>query len=233
MSFLDINLWYEDVADAASEYRKQWQLLSQNEKARADSLKNESSRNRFVAVHARLREILGSLVNAVPVQLRIEKTKYGKPYLTDYPDVIFNLSHTANKLAVVSGFNCELGVDIELCKPRANMAGLVERCFAEEELTYWKQLPATLKTQEFHRFWTRKEAFVKAVGRGIALGLKECVINPHNSGELLRIPNGYGKANAWLLEDLELDIPIYGALAVSANQSDDLTKINLIKLNRI
>lgn len=196
-----------------ADYPHYWRILHPTEQQHADTIKNGQLHTRYVEVHARLRILLAQAVNAAPEQLRIHKAKYGKPYLVDYPELAFNLSHTANKMVVAIAHNCELGVDIELCKTRANLPALVDKCFAEEERSHWQQLQKSQQTQAFYRFWTRKEAFVKATGRGIALGLKQCVINPENSNELLRIPKGYGQASEWLIQDIDLGESICGALA--------------------
>jgi 4'-phosphopantetheinyl transferase len=212
-----IKLWQGEIAAEEADYQRYWHILDQTEQQHANSIKNEQQYKRYVAVHARLRILLGDAVNAAPEQLRIHKAEFGKPYLVDYPELAFNLSHTANKMVVVTAYHCVLGVDIELCKPRTNLAALVDKCFAEEELNYWQQLPESHQTLAFYRFWTRKEAFVKATGRGIALGLKQCVVNPQNPSELLRIPENYGQASKWLIQDIDLGGSICGALVVKPN----------------
>ena len=121
---------------------------------------------------------------------------------------------------VAIGWNCRLGVDIEICKQRINLSGLVDKCFAEEEAAYWTQLPEIQKNREFYRFWTRKEAFVKATGHGIALGLNQCVINPENPTEFLRVPDNCGQASAWHVQDIDLGEGIYSALVADKKFSD-------------
>lgn len=214
MSLSDITLWYGDTPEATIE---QGLLLDPFEQSRASKLQLETARQRYIAVHAQLRVLLANTVNANPQQLRITRNQYGKPYLSDYPEVAFNLSHTANKLAVVIGFNCQLGVDIEQVKPRDNVTALVARCFAEEEQAYWQQQPMAEKLRAFYRLWVRKEALVKAIGRGIALGLSQCVINPENPSRLLRLPAGYGRPEDWLIGDIDYGEAVCGAWAIKAN----------------
>lgn len=208
-----INLWQGEITATEANYQRYWCILNQTEQQHACTIKNRQLHSRYVEIHARLRILLGNAVNAGPEQLSIHKAEYGKPYLADYPELAFNLSHTANKMVVAIAYNCELGVDIELCKTRTNLPALVDKCFAEEEKNHWQQLPEPQKTLAFYRFWTRKEAFVKATGRGIALGLKQCAINPENPKELLRIPKDYGQASEWLMQDIDLGGSICGALA--------------------
>jgi 4'-phosphopantetheinyl transferase len=211
-----IRLWQGDCAATETDYSQYWRILDPTEQQHALTIKNKQMLQRYVGVHARLRILLGDVVNAAPVQLRLHRAEYGKPYLLDYPELTFNLSHTANKLVVAIADKCELGVDIERCKPRKNLAALVDKCFAEEEKNHWQQLPESQQTQAFYRFWTRKEAFVKATGKGIALGLKQCVSNPLNPTELLRIPDGHGLAKEWLISDIDLGEPICGALVAKS-----------------
>lgn len=213
MEQADINLWQGEIAATEADYPYHWQILDPAEQRHANAFKNEPLRRRYVEIHAQLRIVLAGAVNTTPEQLRIHNAEYGKPYLVDYPDLAFNLSHTGNKMVVAIAHNCDLGVDIEQCKPRKNLAALVDKCFAEEEKSYWQQLPESQQTQAFYHFWVRKEAFVKATGRGIALGLQHCVVNPKNISEFLSIPKAYGKANEWLVQPIDHGETICGALA--------------------
>lgn len=212
----EIKLWHGDIAATEVNYRRYWRLLDPAEQQHAIAIKNEQLHKRYVEIHAQLRIVLGDVTNSAPEQLRIHKTEYGKPYLPDYSELAFNLSHTGNKVVVAIAHNCELGVDIEQCKPRKNLAALVDKCLSEEEKSYWRQLPEAQQTSAFYCFWTRKEGFVKATGRGIALGLKQCVINPENPNELLRIPDGYGEASEWLIQDIDLGQSICGAMVAKS-----------------
>lgn len=207
-----VGIWHGKVTAEDAHYQAYWCVLDEAEQTQAQKFKNAPLHKRYVEVHGRLRNVLAKTLNQPPENIRIKKAEHGKPYLADYPELAFNLSHSADRLMIGVGWNCQLGVDIEFCKQRINLSGLVGKCFAEEEAAYWAKLPETQKNREFYRFWTRKEAFVKATGHGIALGLNHCVINPENPTEFIRVPDLCGEASAWHVLDIDLGEGICSAL---------------------
>ncbi|MGZ8191242.1 MAG: 4'-phosphopantetheinyl transferase family protein [Methylococcaceae bacterium] len=222
-----IELWYGEFNACNKNYHRYWCVLDEVEKVRAGNIKNTLLRNYYVETHGRLRNLLAQILNEPPEKIRINTTEHGKPYLVDNPELVFNISHSANILAITVSLNCQLGVDIECYKQRANLSALVGKCFAYEEVAYWSNLPEAQKTLEFYRFWTRKEAFVKAIGRGIALGLNRCVINPENPTEFIRVPENCGQASAWRVWDIDLGQGIFTALVADNKRAN----IKLIKLS--
>ncbi|TAN66803.1 MAG: 4'-phosphopantetheinyl transferase superfamily protein [Methylobacter sp.] len=204
MNIDTIQIWHGNIDIKDAHYQYYWHILSAAEQTHAEKIKNVLLRKRYVEVHGRLRNVLAQTLNEPPEKINIKKAEHGKPYLADTPDIVFSLSHSASAVVIAVGRNCRLGVDIEVCKFRASLAMLVDKCFSEEEIEYWNKLTDTQKTTEFYRFWTRKEAFVKATGRGIALGLNQCVINPEKPVEFLRVPVTYGQASLWHVLDMDL-----------------------------
>ena len=199
-----IDIWYGDAVDEAQHYQRYWKILDAVERANSAKFINPLLQKRYVLIHGRLRILLAEYAQRAPENLVIRRSEYGKPFLAEHPALAFNLSHTGGSFVIAVALDCRLGVDLEFCKPRADLPGLVERIFTEEEAGYWQQLPEGRKMQEFYRFWTRKEAFVKAVGRGLALGLKQCAINITNPSEFVRIPAEFGPASLWRVNDVDL-----------------------------
>ncbi|WP_262965588.1 4'-phosphopantetheinyl transferase family protein [Methylobacter psychrophilus] len=218
----EVEVWHGTVAAQDPNYLTYWRMLDNAEQNQVQKFKQVLLQQRYVVIHGRLRQLLGQLLNQAPEKISIKKAKYGKPYLADYPELAFNISHTADKVVIALGWNCHLGIDIEICKPRINVSGLVNKCFAKEEIAYWTLLPEAQKTQVFYRFWTRKEAFVKATGQGIISGLHNCVVNPEKPVGFLRVPDLCGKACAWHIVDIELGEGLCSALVTDK-------KISVIK----
>ncbi|MEI6268804.1 MAG: 4'-phosphopantetheinyl transferase superfamily protein [Methylococcaceae bacterium] len=220
----EVEIWHGKVIAEDADYLAYWRVLDEAEQAQAQKFKSELLHKRYVEIHGRLRNRLAHQLNDSPEKISIKKAEQGKPYLADYPELAFNLSHSADRVLIAMSWNCQLGVDIELCKPRINVSGLVNKCFAEEEIGYWNKLPETQKNQEFYRLWTRKEAFVKATGHGITLGLNQCVVYPENPTEFLRVPELCGKASAWHVLDIELGEGVCGAIVADKKLSATLLR---------
>jgi 4'-phosphopantetheinyl transferase len=208
---MNIDFWYSQHLDN-DPYTHHWNALDNHEKIQAEKFKSPLLQKRYITAHGFLRNILAQYLNISSKSIRIQKTAQGKPYLVDYPELVFNLSHTGNHTAVAVAKNCQLGVDIEQCKHRRSLADLVHKCFSTEEVTYWQQLPETEQLREFYQFWTRKEAFVKATGFGIALGLRECVLNTNYPYTFLRVPVVCGAAHTWQCRDIALGKGMCAAL---------------------
>jgi len=211
-----IQLWFADLSKG--DYPMCWALLSPDERCRAESLKVIKVRQRFVIARAILRQLLADYM-AVNSAAGIELLQgpYGKPYVvhgSGGQDVVFNLSHTGDHLVIALGCQRQMGVDIEACRGRINLNALAEKCFAETELYSWQQLEAKDQKAMFYRIWTRKESFVKAVGRGISLGLKNCEMSLQEPIKVLGVPNDCGRTTDWRVTDLNVPSGLSAALTV-------------------
>lgn len=222
-----IDVWHGRLAGGEVIDQSCWGVLDESERRQAMKLKHPFMQARYVEVHGKTRRILAYYLQAEPERLAIGKEAHGKPYLVERPEWVFNLSHSADRIVLAVSGNCRLGVDIELCKPKSNLDGLVKKCFAVEEAGYWQALPEPEKTVGFYRFWTRKEAFVKATGRGIGLGLDRCVINPAKPSEMLRVPESFGPATAWRIADIDLGHEV----ACAVVNDNRIEKIMLREMN--
>jgi len=199
-----VDIWHGDILPAEPEEQDYYLLLNAEEKEKAATFKRLEVQKKYIKTRGVLRKVLGSYVNEHPQQLVIKAAEHGKPFL-EQQDLSFNLSHTANRF-VIAVSNCgEIGIDLEQHRERVNLLGLVNKCFSIEEKDYWLTLPEEQKVTMFYRFWVRKEAFVKAVGRGIALGLDQCVINPKKQSRFIRVPSEYKAAIDWNIVDIELN----------------------------
>ena len=115
--------------------------------------------------HALLRECLRRYGIDFNGNTPLSRGEHGKPYLAERPDVHFNLSH-ADGIAACLVADTECGVDCE--RVRKYRPNVVRRSFSESERELMESLPEDGRDMMFTRIWTLKEAYVKALGTGLA-----------------------------------------------------------------
>lgn len=124
--------------------------------------------------HGRLRQLLAPLVGVAPQQIEFAHRSHGKPYLIGpaaQSGIQFNLSHSDDCGLIGWAVDCEIGVDVEKWRGMRDEAALVRRFFSDVEIAAYDALPEHNRTEGFFNCWTRKEAYIKAVGRGLGLPL--------------------------------------------------------------
>lgn len=211
-----VDIWQGELLLDDPHQNNSWSLLSNDEQKRAKTFKYPNLQKKYVYTRASLRKLLASYIEGKPQDLVIKTGPYGKPFL-DHGSVHFNLSHTGNKLVIaISNIN-NIGVDLEQYKSRKNLSGLANKCFSEEELAFWHNLPEKQQIRMFYQFWVKKEAFVKAVGKGITVGLNRCVINPEKQTQFLSIPKEYGSVSNWKIINITHEENYACALVIKAN----------------
>ncbi len=210
MDFVDV--WQGCINQESDDYSRAWSVLDTAEQAQAHKITSAVRHKEYVQIHAQLRYTLANTIQQAPEKIVINKTATGKPYLADYPDLVFNISHTTDLFLIAIAKNCQLGIDVEQRRSRLNLNGLVSKCFSEEEQTYWRQLADAEQLSTFYKYWTRKEAFVKATGQGIVLGLNQCVIDANNINQFLSIPKQCTAVNDWFVYDLDVGEQHFAAL---------------------
>lgn len=150
--------------------------LSDEEQQRWQRLHHADDRRRFLLARALVRSVLATCLQQTPESLQFTRNRYGKPELvqtagTPEQTVKFNVSHTQGMLLLGVTLVDEIGVDVESTAREAEMLALAERYFAATEAAMLRGLPADGLRERFFRLWTLKEAYVKARGLGLQLGL--------------------------------------------------------------
>jgi 4'-phosphopantetheinyl transferase len=149
--------------------------LSLDEWSRANLLKDDLERNRFLARSLFLRNILSCLTGLPPAAFQFGKDSCGKPRLKGYPKhpshstmgLSFSISHAEDVLAVAVGFGQEVGVDVEIVSSEFDQELVATANFAREEIEKLQSLPVEQRPLAFYRLWTQKEAVGKMEGNGL------------------------------------------------------------------
>jgi len=211
----EIHVWHLNLAISPVDRDTFWSVLDPTEHHRCSQFHSDIHKYRFIATQGGLRCLLSRYLGIAPHAVQFERSEYGKPRLAGtQPDrgLVFNVSHSGDRALFAVGVDMALGVDLEIRRPLTHIEGLVERCFAPSEQDHWRSLPSSRRLAAFFDVWTRKEAFIKAIGRGLGLGLTRCVLAFDEIPHWKMIPESCGNPDEWSLRNLDLGENISAAL---------------------
>jgi 4'-phosphopantetheinyl transferase len=163
-----------------------------------------------------MRRILGGYTHLAAQEVVFSNTAKGKPELSgnlQESGIKFNLSHSAEiaLLAVANGL--ALGIDIELMYPTFDTEEIAARFFSEREAKCLKAISAEARAEAFFACWTRKEAYIKAVGEGLA-DCFEVAVGSEVKSELLVVKVDPSEVERWSMYDVEVPELYKAALVV-------------------
>lgn len=210
-----IHLWQAVLEVIPERLLDYWALLAPHERERAERFRFPQHRDRFVIGRGMLRSILGSYLQISPAQVGFEYSERGKPFLADWAELAFNISHSGDRALFAFAWRAQLGVDLECVRPMPDAVQLAARFFCASEAAVIAAAPTAERERAFFRAWTRKEAYLKATGQGI-LGLAdiEVAIAADRLPEILAIEGDRARALGWFLYHLEPAANYIGAVAV-------------------
>jgi 4'-phosphopantetheinyl transferase len=228
----DVHVWRIPLDDEARA-ESYWDVLSEEERARASRFYREVHRRRFVAAHGALRHLLAGYVGEAPAALSFVVGEHGKPALRSQPGratVEFNLSHS-DDLALVAVANARpVGVDLERWSADVEHLELAERFFSPAERDALRALAheSELVAAAFFAAWTRKEAYLKATGHGIMRGLHhfDVALTPGEPARLLADRLDGEAPQRWSMTELD-PAPGYSAALVVAAPLGDVLRLTL------
>lgn len=212
-----ITLWCISISEWEFAHTLLQPCLSAEEQARANRFKFERHQRRFRVTRGVLRLLLGQVLGVPPLAVPLTYSPQGKPQLADNPHSLqFNLSHSQEQAIYALAFARAIGVDIEYLRPIPDLESLVKRFFSPQEADFFQQLPPSLQTTAFFRAWTQKEAYLKAIGTGLAASLDQVEVSlaPHGPAALRYVSPALSLGSTYQLLDFIPADNYIGALAV-------------------
>lgn len=190
-----------------------WVELSEAEQQRAGRFHTSQLRNRYITAHGALRRILAQYVHQPAAELQFSFSAYGKPSLISKSGLTFNLSHANAWALCVVACQQAVGVDIEQVQALPDLENVAQRFFSPRERQTLAALAETAKPLGFYHCWTRKEAFIKALGSGLSHPLDsfDVTLHPNEEARLIEI-RSHTSAH-WSLVHLEPAPNYVGAVA--------------------
>lgn len=181
-----------------------WQLLSRDERERAEKFRYAKDRQHYVIARATLRKLLAERLRIVPEAVEFVETEYGKPKLASVhgaADAEFNLSHSGSLALYAFASGRAVGVDVELIREVPDADDLAERFFSPAEIASLKALPHEERSLAFLACWTRKEALIKALGLGLSCPLNafDVTIDPNAPAAITRLDVHIDRVQNWAM----------------------------------
>lgn len=216
---VDLDLWPMrcDVAARA---------LPESERTRSRRLRFDTIRMRYIKCHFLLRVLLGQYLGVDFYDQEFCRNQHGKPSLKNTRDsdpFFFNLSKSGNIGVYVFTSIGEAGVDVEKIHDLQGMDRIVKRFFSPLEIKTFRSLPDHNRKSAFFKYWTRKEALLKAMGTGLISPLDEVDVITGKDEEKAGIfikTFGFNKGTEWTLRDINLYEGYASALALEGKHPE-------------
>ena len=215
LSSTEVHVWRHRLEQPQELHESYLRTLAEDERTRASRFHFDKHRRHFVAGRGFLRALLARYLDTTPEEVRFAYGPYGKPVLDGAhreSSLRFNASHSGDWAVYAFVQDHEVGVDVEHIKPDFETEGIAERFFSALEVKTLHALPEEEKPAAFFRCWTRKEAYIKAIGSGLSHPLDsfDVTLAPGEPAALARV-------EGWSLFDLGFAPDYAAALAVEGS----------------
>jgi 4'-phosphopantetheinyl transferase len=202
----DLKVWAVNLDCASGDLG----LLSTRERVRAGRLKRPQDRERSLEAHCAIRRILALQLGIDPRYLEFDTTTVGKPFLArPAQNLEFNLSHSGRHGLIAVARDRSVGVDIEVRRPMRDLLGVALQIATSREAKLLKQLPTSEVHSTFFDLWTRKEAMLKALGRGFFIDPREVEVGIGPGRSYVNF-----EERIWMVESLAISSSVAAAAAI-------------------
>lgn len=187
LSCNELHIWSASLNCSEEQLAVAQSMLSEQELARGARFVTAELRQRFCLSLALLRLTLAQYLDCEANEVGFYRGEHGKPYLEN-SNLQFNLSHSNDRMLLAVAHDIEVGIDIENMKRELEINELAARFFSSSEVNALSALPQAEQNSGFYRLWTRKEAYIKAIGQGLhfpladfsvslGVGQENCLLN--------------------------------------------------------
>lgn len=220
-----LHVWRADLDLPKMQVDSLQAILSTDEIERAGRFHFDTHKNRYIIARGILRQILGNYLAKDPGKLRFDYTTKGKPLLATNAGsatLSFNLSHSGAFVLYAITLNRNIGIDIEHLSHEVSFMQIAQRFFSQGEISLLEGTDKNNMHELFFRYWTRKEAFLKAMGEGISFPMEKVDVSLINGTDLspVTLVGDERESARWYVKDL-FPAPGYAAaVAVEGGNCD-------------
>jgi 4'-phosphopantetheinyl transferase len=215
----ETHIWTADIITGAETLADLEGLLSPVELVRAGKFRFEKHRSQYIFCQGVLRRILATYSGPSPREIVFETNPFGKPYVRPSAGRIplqFNMAHSESLVVIAVALERSVGVDTEFVRAIDHMDLIAADYFTTNERAMIEAFPRKDKETAFYICWTRKEAFIKAVGKGLSIPLNsfDVSMSPGETARPLPWSKESPQVDTWWLSDLTLRDRYVGALVI-------------------
>lgn len=219
----EVHVWQASLSLTVSSLQSLQQTLTIDERTRAEQFRFQQDREHFIAARGLLRTILSRYLGVEPNHLRFCYNSNGKPALIPSyggDTLRFNLSHSYGLALYAVTRDQGIGIDLEYVRTNIPWQEMAEQFFSSRENGMLRSLPVDLQPKAFFNCWTRKEAYIKATGKGLSIPLNQFDVSlvPGEPAALLSTQWDPQEAARWSLQELILGPKYVAALAVEGDR---------------
>lgn len=209
------------LSEWRNEGQKLWSFLSDQEKIKARQFANSVHKENYIIAHGLLKILLSSYTSIPPQYIEYSYNEFGKPFLKSNNSFQFNMSHSGEKIAFAIAQDIQIGIDIEYKKNKINVNSIAEMIMSPTEAFLFHQLEEKDKPHSFFDFWTKKEAILKAAGKGLSY--------PFNKIDVSDLSSNKAVVNHYSYYHSVLNIAEDYAAAVATNcKTSQITCTNMV-----
>ena len=213
-----VHLWRIELNQSDGLVSRMRQMITADEIERANRLRYYRDQRRYILAHAALRQILAGYIQVYPQQIVFRSTAFGKPHLagSQADQLYFNLSHSGEIALLGVACRPQIGVDVETIRPIDDLMSLARNCFSTNEYQQLDVLSDSQKLAVFFTIWTRKEAFIKAIGDGLSYPLDQFEVSTHleEPSRIVQVAGSIHEAQTWTLQAVQPAHGYAGAIAI-------------------
>jgi 4'-phosphopantetheinyl transferase len=231
----DVQLWNVRLEASENTFARGFCWLSPDEVERAERFRFDQHRRAFVLGRAALRALIASYLRIEPQEASFTYGLKGKPALAVAPcPLSFNVSNSGDLAAYAFALDCEIGVDVEHRRRLLEIEGIARRFFASDEVAELMALSEGERPEGFFNCWTRKEAYIKAVGDGLSVPLDsfEVTLQPGVPARMISLDGSAAAAERWTLHAFT-PAPDYAGAIAYQDRERPLTVHSLVTVDQL
>ncbi len=223
MSSNEVHVWRVFLDLPEFEIKSLLEFLSVDELERANRFYFEKDKKRFIVSRGILRKILSHYLGISPQMIRFEYTIYGKPVLASKSGEAthcFNLSHSNEFALYAVSIGRNIGIDIERVRDDVSVEQISQKFYSHNEISALENIHKNNRVKLFFKYWTRKEALLKAIGKGLSFSMEQYDVSLMTGSVLssVIVHGNNEECSCWYVKDLFPGHGYVAAIAVDCSE---------------